>query len=207
MRRKWLLGIDGVTYGTHSLGPVLEWFNEPITRVCCEAAGCNYNDPRGLPYAQQGTVMLCKTVGGGLIKIRTDLVSNHPFEHNFVLQGTQGCCKISIFEGGVTSGRIWLKSLCSEPRWLDLEAVMAMDEYRQKYLPKVWQEMNDEAFHQSHWGTDFLIAQAFIESILGEGKHKLGIFQAMDITVPGQISQQSIVNGGHWIEVPDARKW
>jgi hypothetical protein len=29
----------------------------------------------------------------------------------------------------------------------------------------------------------------------------------MDMTMPGLISQQSIAEGGRWIDVPDSRAW
>ena len=39
-RRKWQTGIDGVTYCTHSLGPILQWMpNDRVARVCCEGRG------------------------------------------------------------------------------------------------------------------------------------------------------------------------
>ncbi len=34
-RRKWQTGIDGITYGTHSLGPILQWMaGDRVARVC-----------------------------------------------------------------------------------------------------------------------------------------------------------------------------
>jgi len=39
-RRKWQTGIDGVTYGTHSLGPILQWMPEDrVVSVCCAGSG------------------------------------------------------------------------------------------------------------------------------------------------------------------------
>ncbi|MBA4387735.1 MAG: hypothetical protein C0404_07120 [Verrucomicrobia bacterium] len=34
-----------------------------------------------------------------------------------------------------------------------------------------------------------------------------GIHEAMDMTLPGLVSQESILQGGKWLPVPDSRKW
>src|SRR5258708_2214534 len=57
-RRFWLLGRPGGTYITHSLGPVLRWFNAargeeaPLTiaAVSCLGSGRHYCDSNGVPY-------------------------------------------------------------------------------------------------------------------------------------------------------------
>jgi predicted dehydrogenase len=78
-RRKWQTGIDGITYGTHSLGPILTWMQDDrVVSVCCEGSGSNHKDPRGNDYAQDSCVMLCKTAKGALIKIRVDMLSDRP---------------------------------------------------------------------------------------------------------------------------------
>ena len=47
-RRKWQLGIRGLTYCTHPLGPIMRWFKgDRIVRVCCEDAGTHYTDATG----------------------------------------------------------------------------------------------------------------------------------------------------------------
>lgn len=44
-RRKWQTGINGITYGTHPLGVVLQWFpGDRVTAVCCSGAGHHYRD-------------------------------------------------------------------------------------------------------------------------------------------------------------------
>lgn len=47
-RRHWQTGIDGITYGTHSLGPILQWMpGDRVTRVCCEGTACATRITRG----------------------------------------------------------------------------------------------------------------------------------------------------------------
>ena len=76
-RRKWQTGIDGVTYCTHSLGPLLQWMpGDRVVRVCCAGSGHHYIDPRGDEYENQDScVMLCQMASGGLVKIRVDMLS------------------------------------------------------------------------------------------------------------------------------------
>ncbi len=91
-RRKWQTGIRGITYGTHSLGPILQWMaGDRVARVCCEGSGSHHVDPRGNAYADDTSVMLCKTAKGALIKIRVDMISDRPHAmSNYQLQGSKG---------------------------------------------------------------------------------------------------------------------
>ena len=60
-----------------------------------------------------------------------------------------------------------------------------------------------------HGGSDFYTMHYFLQKILGrpEGKHAIDVYQAMDMTLPGLVSQQSILEGGRWVDVPDPRDW
>ena len=54
-RRTWQTGIDGITYPTHSLGPILQWLGDDrVARVCCEGSGHHYRDPRGDAVRESG---------------------------------------------------------------------------------------------------------------------------------------------------------
>ena len=35
----------------------------------------------------------------------------------------------------------------------------------------------------------------------------IGIHASMDMTLPGLLSQQSVAEGGRWVDVPDSREW
>ena len=47
----------------------------------------------------------------------------------------------------------------------------------------------------------------FVNAIRGIAPAPVGIHEAMDMTLPALISQQSINEGSRWIEVPDSRQW
>ncbi len=118
-RRHWQTGIDGVTYPTHSLGPVLQWMDDRVERVACEGSGHHYRDPRGDLYENQDSVvMLAKTAKGGLIKIRVDMLSNRPHAMtNYALQGTTGCYESA--RSRLEPNKIWLDGSMPGPEHLD----------------------------------------------------------------------------------------
>lgn len=201
-RRKWQNGVDGVTYGTHSLGPVLQWMpGDRVASVCCAGSGKHYRDPSGEKYAEDTSVMLCKMSSGGLAKIRVDMISDRPHaQSNYQLQGTDGC-----YESGRAHGeknRIWLRSKCDDPNtWLDLA------ELEEAYLPEMWREEAETAAKSGHGGSDYFVLKDFIAAISGEKPVPIGIHEAMDMTLPGLVSQKSISEGGRWLDVPDSREW
>ncbi len=202
-RRKWQTGIDGVTYGTHSLGPILQWMpGDRVVRVCCEGSGHHYEDPRGDAYENQDTcVMLCKTERGGLIKIRVDMLSERPHSMvNYSLQGTKGCYESSRAQG--EPDRIWLEGLCEDKNaWMDLTELEA------EYLPDMWRDPTEEAMKAGHGGGDYFEVMDFVQSIDEGTACPIGIHEAMDMTLPGLVSQASIANDCQWMEVPNSREW
>ncbi|HEY3282647.1 MAG TPA: GNAT family N-acetyltransferase [Armatimonadota bacterium] len=207
-RRRWQTGIEGITYGTHSLGPILQWMpGDRVTRVSCEGSGHHYKDPRGEEYHQDTAVMLCKTARGALIKIRVDMLSDRPHAMaNYQLQGTDGVYESS--RGGPGDrDRIWLRELSQDIRWHDLDSLMGLDALAQRYQPEIWRNPPPEALRAGHGGGDFFEVLDFTRAIRDEAHCPIGIHEALDITLPGLVSQQSALRGGAWLEVPDSRTW
>jgi predicted dehydrogenase len=202
-RRIWQTGIDGITYGTHSLGPILQWMaGDRVTRVCCAGSGHHYVDPRGDPYENQDTcVMLAQTARGALIKIRVDMLSERPHAMtNYALQGTQGC-----YESARSAGerhKIWLADLCEDKNaWMDMDVLEA------DYLPAMWRNPPEAALQAGHGGGDYFEVLDFVRSIVEGVPCPIGIHEAMDMTLPGLVSQMSIAQGDVWMDVPDSRTW
>jgi predicted dehydrogenase len=200
-RRRWQTGVNGSTYPTHSLGPVLQWFEgQRVTAVCAVGSGHHYRDPRGDQYEMEDSVtMMCRLSGGGLVQIRVDMLSDRP--HNmthYALQGTDGSYESSDGYQGVA--KVWLRSRSEEQRWEPLAAL-------EKYLPEDWKNPPEEALKAGHGGGDYWEVQDFVEAIVGNKESPIGIDQAMDMTLPGLVSQQSIAQGGTWVAVPDSRNW
>lgn len=201
-RRRWQTGINGVTYGTHSLGPILQWMpDDRVVSVCCAGSGHHYRDPRGDLYENEDTcVMLCKMASGGLVKIRVDMLSDRPHAmHNHSLQGTDGCYESARAPG--ERDRIWLRSECEEPQtWLDLKVLNA-------FVPREWRESEDVIAELGHGGGDYFVIKEFVDAVMEDKAPRIGIHEAMDMTLPGLVSQESITRGGKWLPVPDSRTW
>ena len=207
-RREWQTGIEGVTYPTHSLGPILQCMpGDRVVRVCCEGSGHHYTDPRGEPYHQESVVMLCKTARDALIKIRVDMVSDRPHAMaNYQLQGTDGVYESS--RGGPGDrDKIWLRELSSDIRWHELDEVMSETDLGAKHLPESWKNPTEEALRAGHGGGDYFMIVDFLRAVRGDIEPPIGVHQAMDMTLPGLISQRSIQQGGRWLDVPDSRAW
>ncbi|PCJ51481.1 MAG: hypothetical protein COA79_26165 [Planctomycetota bacterium] len=207
-RRKWQNGIDGITYGTHSLGPILQWMEgDRVQSVCCVGSGNHYKDPRDENYAQDTSVMLCKTVKGALIKIRLDMISDRPHAMtNYQLQGKDGCYE-SNRNGLVNDGKIWFRELSSKVAWHNVDELTTLDSLAKKYLPEIWTSPPKAALKAGHGGGDYFEVLDWIDSIRGKIKCPIGIHEAMDMTLPGLVSQESISKDGAWLTVPDSRTW
>ncbi len=208
-RRKWQTGVPGITYGTHSLGPILQCMpGDRVARVCCETTGSHYKDPRGKAYAADSATMLGKMAKGGLVKIRVDMVSDRPHAAmNYQLQGTDGCYESG--RGGPTDhAKLWLRKLATDKDvWMDIPSLLATDSFAKKYLPKHWYKPPAAARKAGHGGGDYFECCDWVRAIRGEAPCPIGIDETMDMTLPGLLSQESARKNGAWLPVPDSRKW
>ena len=208
-RRRWQTGLPGITYGTHSLGPILQWMpGDRVASVACANSGSHYRDPRGEAYAQDTASMMCRTVQGRMIVIRVDMISDRPHAcGNYQLQGTDGCFESSRGGPGEVD-RIWLKRLPgADPRaWRDLNDFTNDSGLKARFVPQWWRDAPPEALAAGHGGSDFFELWDFVRAVRGEAPCRIGIDAAMDMTLPGLISQQA-VTAGAWLDVPDSRAW
>ena len=204
-RRVWHTGIDGITYPTHSLGPVLQWMaGDRVARVSCEGSGHHVKDWSGRNFENSDScVMLCKMVSGGLVKIRVDIVSERPHAmRNYQLQGTTGCYESARSGQWQERNRIWLASRSPDRNtWSDLS------EFEDEFLPDFWRNAPAAAVQAGHGGGDYFVVMDFADAIAARKPVPIGIHEAMDMTIPGLISQQSILQDGAWLNVPDTRLW
>lgn len=203
-RRTWQTGVNGITYGTHSLGPVLEWMEgDRIAKVSCVGSGRHYTDSSQRQYAIEDTcLMLAKTERGRLVKIRLDMLSERPGALNYALQGTRGCFESVRYEllGG---GKVYLKrDEDSKHEWADLADV------GQSYVPDIWRRLPEAMLGPSgHGGSDYVMMTDFLNALTERKPSPVSIHKALDMTLPGLVSQQSIARGGEWLNIPDSRTW
>lgn len=207
-RRRWQLGINGITYGTHSLGPLLQWMHgDRIVAVTCVGSGHHYCDPRGDLYENEDCcVLLGRMRSGGLIVLRHDMSSDRPHApYVNALQGTDGCYESSrVLRGGalMEHNRVWLRS-----RSPDMETWIQLETLADEFLPPAYREQEQLcAEHGLPYYALFPVAD-FVDAITDARPPRIGIHEALDMTLPGLVSQQSIQNDGQWLPVPDSRDW
>ena len=195
-RSYWQLGKRGNFYPTHSLGPMMQWFEgERIQSVSCFSPG-HHNGLR----QDDTTVTMCQTASGKLIKLRVDCVSPRP--HNMIgyqLQGTRGCFESAREHGG--KNLLWLDSMGEDvdhAKWRDLA------DYPQ-YLPERYRAATDEQNKAGHGGGDFFLVQDFVDAVLGNKRPDIDVYQACEWTAVGLLSELSVMNHGKTIDVPDFR--
>lgn len=199
-RRKWQTGRNGCTYPTHSLGPVLQWFQDRVVSVCCMGSGHHYKDPRGNFYENEdSTTMMCKTSRGGQINIRLDMLSNRP--HNltyYSLQGTKGCYEAP--RGFGDDHKIWLADYHKDLGWHSLW------EFEAEFMLDIWRNPPEEALKAGHGGGDYFEIREFVDCIINDTKPPVDVYEALDMTVPGLVSELSINRRSIPVPVPDFRK-
>ena len=202
-RRKYQFETRGITYGTHSLGPILSWMpGDRVEYVCCTGTGRHNQDLTGRDIGgDDSAVMLCRTAGGRLIKIRTDLSSPRPYCLNYALQGTGAAYEERYTADDQKVSRIWVTGESEKDRWNSL------DKFEEKYMPKLWRDISVKAGSFGHGGSDVMVMTDFIDSIYEGKRVPIDIYDSLDMTLPGLISQESIQRQGIWLPVPDPRQW
>ena len=97
---------------------------------------------------------------------------------------------------------MWLSDRCDDSEvWMDLS------ELEEEFLPQRWQHSRERARGAGHGGSDYFVIKDFIDAAASRGPSPIDVHEAMDMTLPGLISQQSIAAEGQWVAVPDSRDW
>jgi len=199
-RKYWQLGKRGNFYPTHSLGPVMNWFEgDRIKSVSCFGSGW-HTDSR---FRQEDTtITLCQMESGKLIKLRVDCISKRPLGINYTLQGTKGCFEA---RSGVEGGQhlLWLESMGGdneyERKWRPLSEF-------HEYLPARYKNATEEQKNARHWGGDYFIIEDFVNAIKGLEKPTIDVYDACEWTAVALLSELSVMNGGRTMDMPDFRK-
>ena len=84
---------------------------------------------------------------------------------------------------------------------------MEVKDLANEFTPESWKVYEEIAARTGHGGGDLLELVDFVDAVRQHAASVIGIHEAMDMTLPGLLSQQSIADGGRWIDVPDSRNW
>jgi predicted dehydrogenase len=191
-RRYWQVGRNGVTYPTHCLGPLLQWTDDRIVSLSCVGTG-RWTSPEH--ELEDSVVMLARTRKGGLLRMRLDLLSFRPELMNYYgIQGTRGA-----YESGRLFGdrpRVYIEGASTHNEWQPLE------DFAAEHLPARYAA---PLAGTGHWGADSWPLLDFLDAIDDAAPPPLDIYKALEMTLPGIVSERSIAEGGAWLAVPDPR--
>jgi predicted dehydrogenase len=191
-RTFWQVGKNAVTYPTHSLGPLLQWMEDRIVAVSAIGTG-RWTSP--VNEMEDTVTLSARTRKGGLIRMRLDLLSNRPEVWNYYsIQGTQGA-----YESGRGFGdreRVYVEGRAARDEWQPLDAFV------KDFLPARYAAAPKGS---GHWGSDAFPLLDFVDAIDRGERPPLDVYRALDMTLPGLVSEQSVALSGAWTAVPDPR--
>ena len=181
----------GHQYITHNLGPLYVVFKERMTSVVCLGSG-----QHKVPWAKADDtcIVLCRTETGKLLRIRLDFFSTRPSNYTYMgVQGTKGCYEAS--QGPTDFHKVYVEGRCEPGQWRDLS------EFEQ-YLPDYWQRVPAESQSAGYAGGDGVMIEEFARAILTNTDPPVNVIDAVNMTAPGILSEQSAEQGGKPIDVP-----
>lgn len=114
----------------------------------------------------------------------------------YSLQGTAGAYEAPRAEG--QEPRAYVLDRSPSERWQPLE------EYAEEFLPARYREVAEDA---GHWGADSFPVRDFIDAVTEGSPPAFDIYAALDMTLPGIVSEASFYQGGDWVAVPNPRLW
>lgn len=196
-RAYWQVGRNGVTYPTHSLGPLLQWFDDRIVAVSCVGTGRHTAPEHEI---DDTVVLLARTSRGALLLTRLDLLSNRPHSMRYYsLQGTAGAYETGRF--GDDTPRVHVVGRSAPGEWEPIEA------YAEEFLPRRYATSSGSG----HWGSDTWPILDFVEGLSADeapaGAEPIDVYAALDMSLPGIVSETSRQQGGVWCAVPDPRRF
>jgi predicted dehydrogenase len=198
-RDQYLFGRRGGTYLTHALGPILDWLEDRVVTVNCVGTGSHVEPRLG---GDDSCTVLCRTAKGALVQLRNDMSSPRPARGYASLQGTKGAYEPDWEEDGKVGHRVCFyrgDRTHVEVEWEPLER------YEEAYLPPLWKNRPVSLASQVHGGADGLTFLAFVEAIAQDTDSPIDVYRALDMTVPGLVSEISAHQGGAPVAVPNFR--
>lgn len=198
-RHYWQLGKRGIFYPTHSLGPIMQWFQgDRIKSVASFGSGW-HTSPQ---FRQEDTsITLCQLESGKLVRLRLDCISNRPDNGTYYsLQGTKGCYEAP--RGFGDDHKIYFQTddnRLEHAEWSPLTGYYDL-------MPERYRNATEEQKRAGHKGGDYFIVQDFVNAIRHETPPAIDVYDACEWTAVAMLSEFSIMNGGKVMEMPDFRK-
>lgn len=187
----WRASRPPIVYCTHSLGPVLKVTGERITSVCCLHTGSKLEpDLKHLDMM----VAICQTSSGGVIKLlRAQAVAREPGYHYYSIYGTKGCVESTRPPASADHSFAYLESIPRLPNLITLPFGQNVA------VPAA-------AMAGGHGSLEYLMISDFMRAIRNDTPSPIGIYEALDMSLPGLCAYESALKGGQPVPVPDWRE-
>lgn len=198
-------------YPTHELGPIAKILNInngnrmlSLVSVGSKSAGLHsyITDKRRsddalakVDFKQSDVVTtIIKCAGGETITLSLNTTLPHAYSRNFNVHGTNAYYaenNDSVFFDGDDGEENW------KPNWGNAE------KYCEKYEHPLWKKYLAEGVHSGHDGMDWLLLNAFFESIRQNKIPPIDVYDAAAWMSISALSEQSIALGGAPVPIPD----
>ena len=192
----WRNNMFSTFYCTHSLGPIIHITGlRPVQVTGFEST---MNDRRwrtGSKCAAFGMEMVTLENGGIVKSIHGDLYKNNI---SYVVYGDKGRMESAREDAGNDGhDRIYVNADAFSGDYDTPHPV-------ETYLPA---EREEASKGFGHGGSDFWSMYYFIEKIKGDdAADVIGVYEALDMCLPGMFAYRSILAGGVPMQIPDLRK-
>lgn len=188
-RSFWHVGKNGITYPTHSLGPLLQWLGTRLDSVMTIGSG------HSTSYEMDDTLLLLgRTDGDATVTMRLDLLSYRPAELAFVaFQAENGA--FDSGRGPFDVPRVYLHGQSPAGEWEPIQ------NYVEDFRPKRYAALFEDP---RLWKSPYGPLLDFVESIVAKTPPTFDVYRALDMMLPGIVSETARAQGG-WTAVPNPR--
>ena len=193
-RNHWRNNMYSTFYCTHSLGPMIHMTGlRPVSVTGFEGTKNERNLRTGAKGGQFGIEMVTLENGGLIKSIHGGLYENSIWYSVYGSKGRMECPREDADAGHVH--RLYVRSD---------EVSGAYQETFENYTPERDQDRVGGDF--GHGGSDFYCMYHFVEKIQGNPEADvIGVFEALDMFLPGLFAYRSILAGGQPMEIPNLR--
>lgn len=193
-RDHWRNNMYSTFYCTHSLGPMIHMTGlRPVSVTGFEGTKNERNLRTGAKGGQFGIEMVTLENGGLIKSIHGGLYENSIWYSVYGSKGRMECPREDADAGHVH--RLYVRSD---------EVSGAYQETFENYTPERDQDRVGGDF--GHGGSDFYCMYHFVEKIQGNPEADvIGVYEALDMFLPGLFAYRSILAGGQPMEIPNLR--
>lgn len=193
-KNHWRNWIPSTYYCTHAIGPLLTITNTRPVRISAYETP-NVNKRKFGCRSGDGSVIVCQMDNGATAKfIPWANYRRHPESIWYAVYGSKGMMETDRWGSSYNRLNVYIEG--------DDGAMM-----ERSYHPRSHLETKLARSIGGHGGSDFYTMHFFLDAILDRpGKeYAIGVYQALDMTLPGILAYRSIWEGNRPIDVPDFR--